>query len=78
MKKMYIRKPGFMREDGSMKLYIEIALSIRDQLSRPETTWSESLDLTKRYEEYLEKAAEAGGFFSVKEFLRWMDSEHTK
>ena len=77
MKPVFIRKPRFMREDGSMKLYTEIAMGIIDQIHRPETTWLERYELMERLKEHLDKAAEAGGFFSTKEFLRWMDSQQT-
>ena len=77
MKTLIIRKPRFMREDGSMKLYTEIAMGIIEQINRPETPWLERYELMKRLEEHLDKAATSGGFFNTKDFLRWMDEQNT-
>ena len=73
MKTLIIRKPKFLRSDRAMKTYIDIAASISSCMCDPELTSDEQYELAKKCGECLNKAAKAGGFFSTKDFIKWVN-----
>lgn len=76
MKPIIIRKPKFMRSDGIMKLYIDVAEAISKEACRPDLTPEQQFELLKKVGECLNKAAKAGGTFStrndIKHFCEWL------
>lgn len=69
-----IRKPKFMRSLLGMRAYLHVAESYTHLASITN-------DADRRYEylcasgELINKAAKAGGFFTVKDMIRWFDSK---
>lgn len=78
MKTLIIRKPKFMRSDIVMKTYMDVAAAMSEQAAKPGISVSEQYELLKKAAECLNKAAEAGGFYSTKDFLKWaeLNKEH--
>ena len=77
MKPIIIRKPKFMRSDGIMKLYIDVAEAISKEACRPDLTLEQQFELLKKVGECLNKAAKAGGFRSVGDMCKWIASQTT-
>ena len=76
MKTLIIRKPKFMRSDAAVKAYIDIAESISKTMCESEMTLDEQYEQFKKLGECLNKAAKAGGFFTTKDFLKWMEMQN--
>ena len=77
MKPIIIRKPKFMRSDGIMKLYIDVAEAISKEACRPDLTLEQQFELLKKVGECLNKAAKAGGFRSVGDMCKWIELQAT-
>lgn len=74
MKTFIIRKPKFMRSDEGMKAYVEVAETISKELLKTDSI-DEQHWLLNKIGECMNKAAKAGGFFSTKDFITWMNSK---
>ena len=74
MKTIIIRKPKFMRNDVGMKNYLDVATTITKEANRPELTLDQKVDFLKKAGECLNKAAKAGGFFSVGDMRKWLEN----
>ena len=77
MKPIIIRKPKFMRDDGLMKTYIDIAETISKEACGPELTTEQRYDFLRRVGYCLDKAAKAGGFRNVGDMHKWMELQTT-
>lgn len=77
MKPIIIRKPKFMRSDRVMKTYIDVADTITKEACRPELTPEQRYDFLVQVGVCLNKAAAAGGFISVGDMYKWMESQAT-
>ena len=75
MKSTIIRKPKFMRSETAMLTYMDVAKTIIKELDRPGLSTTGKYDLLMKLNRCFKGAAKAGGFFSVRDFLRWVD-EH--
>lgn len=80
MKTIILRKPKFMRSDACMLAYIETA----EAMSNCACSAVNSQDVDVAYEymnkagECLNKAAEAGGFFTTLDMLNWIEKQYLK
>lgn len=72
MNSIIIRKPKFMRNDAVMWLNLKVAAIIAEQAARPELTTEQQYELLAKISKPLNNAAKAGGFFSVKDFNKWL------
>ena len=72
MKTIIIRKPKFMRNDVGMKDYLNVAGILSKEANRSELTLDQQVTFLKEAGECLNKAAKAGGFFSVGDMHKWL------
>lgn len=75
MPTLIIRKPAFMRNEGVMLTYLKVAESISKVMCNSEISITEKYDLMKKISYCLDRAAEAGGFFSTDDFMKWMSKK---
>lgn len=73
MENIIIRKPNFMRDEASMTTWVMVAESISKEMNKPDLTLEMKDALLVRFGYCLSEAAKAGGFFSTKDFCRWMN-----
>ena len=73
MKTIIFRKPKFMRSDIAMKAFIDVAECISKTMCKSELTLDEQYEMLKTIGECINEAAKAGGFFSTKDFIKWME-----
>lgn len=72
MNSIIIRKPKFMRNDDAMWLHLKVAAIIAEQAAKPGLTTEQQYELLSKVSKPLNYAAKAGGFFSVKDFNKWL------
>ena len=75
MKKFIFRKPKFMRNDELMQKYIDDAHDVLHNIELSNMITDEEYEMYTLIRVYLKKAAKAGGFFRMKDFFRWMESQ---
>lgn len=73
MENIIIRKPKFMRDEATMATWVTVAESFSKEMNKPDLTLEMKSDLLVRIGYCLSEAAKAGGFFSTKDFCRWMN-----
>lgn len=78
MTNIIIRKPKFMRSDSVAALYLMIAESMAESLTRPGLSVDEQYDVLKTIGECTNKAAKAAGFFRTKDFIKWNNIHKNK
>lgn len=72
MKPIILRKPKFMRDDSAMKMYIDVANTISNEMCRPELTSSQRLELLCEIGNCIRNAAKAGGFRNVGDMHKYL------
>ena len=73
MLNIIIRKPKFMRNEAVMIAYMKCANSFGSVLTSQDVTLDEQYETMKKIGECINEAAKAGGFFSTKDFIKWME-----
>jgi hypothetical protein len=75
MKTIIIRKPKFMRDDKLMEGHIAIAKGIAETIEQVGIVSAEMQGMFTEMNYHWNKAAQAGGFFRIEDFWRWMDEQ---
>lgn len=75
MSKINIRKPAFMRDDALMEAYVKMYREEMDKASDPKVTEEKRYNHIKRSVDFLDKAAEAGGFLRTLDLVRFLDEK---
>jgi hypothetical protein len=77
MKPIIIRKPKFMRNDGLMLGWMKCAQACTNTMSKTKNL-DEQVKMLKQAGECINNAAKAGGFFSTKDYIKWLKLHDTK
>lgn len=73
MLNIIIRKPKFMRNEAVMIACMKCANSFGSVLTSQDVALDEQYETMKKIGECINEAAKAGGFFSTKDFIKWME-----
>ena len=78
MKDIIIRKPKFMRNDKYMDYYMEVAMKLYRHLQiNNGLTFDEQMRELIFIADTINKSAKYGGFFRLKDFMKWMNKHKT-
>ena len=69
-----IRKPKIMRSDFAMRAYLKLAKAYMQMAARTDSD-DRRHEYMCIYEDFVNQATKAGGFFRVKDMTRWPNSQ---